>query len=181
MIERASSKRSSINSARTRSADFPTTRPFQAALAGETDVFVAKFESDGDLVYSTYIGGSGAEQYPAIALDRLGDIHLAGVTSSPDLPTVNAVQSELRGSSDLFAMKVHSEGARLIYSTYLGGRSHEDGAGYPSTVHPEAEYHAIVCAKHQVILSRSVLLLDRSKVTRLHVRNSTIQFRHITG
>lgn len=112
----------------TRSADFPTKRPFQAALAGEADAFVAKFESDGELVYSTYIGGSGEEQYTAIALDRLGDIYLAGVTSSPDLPTVNAVQPELRGSSDLFAMKLDSAGTRLIYSTYLGGSSHEDGA-----------------------------------------------------
>ena len=32
-----------------------------------------------------------------------------------------------------------------------------------------------------LVIARSVLLLDRPKVTQLHVRNSTIEFRHITG
>ena len=34
---------------------------------------------------------------------------------------------------------------------------------------------------HESLRARSVLLLDRPKVTRLYVRNSTIEFRHITA
>ena len=46
----------------TDSTDFPTASPFQAANAGSDDAFVTKFNAAGsDLVYSTYLGGSGDE------------------------------------------------------------------------------------------------------------------------
>ncbi len=45
----------------TSGGDFPTAHPLQAALAGTADAFVTKLNAAGNaLVYSTYLGGSGA-------------------------------------------------------------------------------------------------------------------------
>src|SRR5262249_19118573 len=84
----------------TLSADFPLRNPFQSTLGGGTDVFVTKFNSLGnDLVYSTYVGGSGNEQGNGIALDLAGNAFVVGTTASTNFPTTTgAYQTTLGGS-----------------------------------------------------------------------------------
>ena len=53
-------------------------------------------------------------------MDSQGNGYVAGVTSSPNFPLLNAVQSSLLGSLDAFVAKVSASGT-LVYSTYLGG------------------------------------------------------------
>ena len=80
-------------SALTYSSDFPTVNAFQPAKNGGSDAVVAKLSADGSqLIYSTYLGGSGAEGAAAIAVDLAGAAYIAGATGSPDFPTVNALQ-----------------------------------------------------------------------------------------
>jgi hypothetical protein len=77
----------------TSSIDFPTTLGgFQTAYSGgASDVFVTKLNPTGSgLVYSTYLGGSGAEDARSagqIAIDAAGNAYVAGATSSLDFPT----------------------------------------------------------------------------------------------
>jgi hypothetical protein len=107
---------------RTTSNDFPTLNPLQPARAGARDVFVTKLDQDGQLVYSTYIGGSGAENPLSIAVDELGQAYVTGVTASPNFPTHNAFQSVFAGGGqDGFVLKLSAAGDQLLYSTYLGG------------------------------------------------------------
>jgi hypothetical protein len=83
------------------------------------------------LIYSTYLGGSGAENYPddtgSIALDSAGNAYVAGVTCSTDFPTVNPFQPKYagppkgNGCGDAFVTKLNAAGSALVYSTYLGG------------------------------------------------------------
>ncbi len=100
-----------------------TTRAaLQPNPGGGIDGFVAKIDARGSgLVWSTYLGGTGADGVADLAVDAAGNVHVVGSTSSPDFPTRNALQTSLRGTTDMFLAKIDSNGTALAYSTYLGG------------------------------------------------------------
>ncbi|MGH8247366.1 MAG: SBBP repeat-containing protein, partial [Gammaproteobacteria bacterium] len=107
---------------RTESSNFPTVNAFQATVRGFADAYVAKLNAAGSaLVYSTYLGGSGADQANSIAVDSSGNAYVTGNTSSNDFPRLNAVQAAYGGSTDAFITKLNAAGSALVYSTYLGG------------------------------------------------------------
>jgi hypothetical protein len=82
------------------------------------------------LVYSTYLGGSGAESSNAIAMDKSGSVYITGSTTSTDFPTKNAYQKAYGGGEyDVFVTKLSPSGKSLIYSTYWGGSDNEDATG----------------------------------------------------
>lgn len=111
------------------STDFPTANPFQAASGGDWDVFVAKLSADGSsLLYSTYLGGSGADEGSNIAVDSNGNIYISGLTDSTNFPvTLNAFQAANNGVSDIFVVKLNASGDTLLYSTFLGGSGEDLG------------------------------------------------------
>jgi len=112
----------------TSSPDFPVTNSFQPTFRGWDDAFVAKLDPAGTtLLYSTYLGGSSADIATAIAVDGLGNAHVAGYTNSADFPTANAFQANLAGESDAFVAVLDSGGSTLTLSTLLGGRGVEFG------------------------------------------------------
>jgi hypothetical protein len=111
----------------TGSTDFPTQSAFQTNQ-GLRDVFVSKLSPTGDsLVYSTYLGGSSGDLGHGIALDGSGSAYVTGWTDSTDFPTRNPLQTD-RGSKDAFVTKLSPSGDSLVYSTYLGGSSHDYGS-----------------------------------------------------
>src|SRR5262249_46905062 len=82
----------------TLSANFPTSNPLQASAGGNGDAFIAKFDPSGNLIYSTYVGGSGGEDGFGIAIDSSGNAYVTGDTSSTNFPTVKALQPSSGGS-----------------------------------------------------------------------------------
>lgn len=117
----------------TMSANFPIKRAVRGTIAGGRDVFVAKLNPAGDqILFSTFIGGSADEgARPTIALDRRGDIYIAGSTASTDFPvTERAPQPQFGGgASDAFTAKLSTDGSRLLFSTYLGGEAADSANG----------------------------------------------------
>ena len=114
------------------SSDFPVTAgALQTALRGPQDAVVAKLSPDGrSLLYSTYLGGSGADIGLGIALDSSANICVTGGAGSADFPiTRDAVQTSLKGLSDAFVTKIKADGSGLLYSTFLGGSQDDDGLG----------------------------------------------------
>ena len=112
----------------THSSDFPTENPYQM-YQGSGDVFVTKLSATGNsLVYSTYLGGSSDDQGHAFAVDDNGYAYASGMTWSTDFPTQEPYQTD-QGSRDVFVTKLSRSGSSLIYSTYLGGSSGDDGQG----------------------------------------------------
>ena len=84
----------------TSSTNFPTLNPIQATFSGNTDVFVAKLNSQGSaLVYSTYLGGDGFDFARGVAVDAAGNAHVVGPTNSRNFPVVPGA---LRTRSTLF-------------------------------------------------------------------------------
>lgn len=114
----------------TSSVDFPTMNPIQGYIGTDWDSqgFVMKFSPDGgELVYSTFLGGSGYDGATGIAVDAAGCAYVSGYTGSPDFHTVNPIQ-ELKGWNDCFVSKISPDGGQLLYSTFLGGSEDEGRA-----------------------------------------------------
>jgi hypothetical protein len=92
--------------------------------AGEDDCFISKLNPLGSaLLYSSFLGGSGVDRGTGIAVDASGNAYVTGSTGSVDFPLENAMQTTL-GSGDAFVTKV---GMGLVYSTYLGGSTLDEG------------------------------------------------------
>ena len=114
----------------TNSSNFPTASPFDGTANGSSDVFLTKFTTAGNaLVYSTYIGGTGADFARDVDEGGFGEVSIAGSTTSTNFPTSNAFDSTLGGSKDAFLCRVVSNGSGLLISTYIGGSGTEDAFG----------------------------------------------------
>ncbi|AHF80809.1 SBBP repeat-containing protein [Thermococcus paralvinellae] len=110
------------------------------------DIYYAKFTKSGrDVEYIRFFGGSGGEEVTKIRVDRNGNIYLFGKTSSRDMPTKNAFQSKLIGTSDLFIIKFSPNG-ELIFSTYFGGEYLEEP--YDMEVDGEGNVYIAGYTKH---------------------------------
>ena len=82
------------------------------------------------MVYSTYLGGSGSDRGQGITVDSVGNAYVTGHTGSRDFPTVNPLRPTYGGGlSDAFVAKLNPSGSALVYSTYLGGSSQDNGQG----------------------------------------------------
>jgi hypothetical protein len=113
----------------TNSTNFPTLSPEQSSYAGSGDAFVLKLNSTGSaVVYSTYLGGTGADAAAAVAVDPTGDAFITGTTMSVDFPTTTgAFQAAYGGNGDAFITELGSAGDKLVYSSYLGGSQADSG------------------------------------------------------
>jgi len=80
------------------------------------------------LRYSTYLGGSDVESGWRIALDQEQNIYVAGTTFSSDFPLSNYIEAD-DGVQDAFIVKISSSGSALLFATYLGGNSVDEGWG----------------------------------------------------
>ena len=121
----------------TKDLNFPTTpNAFNTSFnGGVTDAFVIKLNPYGsDLDYSTFLGGSGDTNYydyyddvaNAIIVDEEGNAYVTGETISADFPTTsNAFDTQYRGGSDIFVVKLNPAGSNLVYATFLAGSHYE--------------------------------------------------------
>jgi hypothetical protein len=119
----------------TDSNDFPTAGPLQGSNGGGAcgttaypmpcyDAFVAKLTAAGsNLVYSTYLGGTGDDFASSIAADANGNAYVGGLTSASNFPvTYGTLQTSYGGGPfDGFVAKINPTGSSLVYATYLGG------------------------------------------------------------
>ncbi|MEW5986682.1 MAG: SBBP repeat-containing protein [Chloroflexota bacterium] len=110
--------------------DFPTTPgAFDTAYAGGGDAVVSKLDATGSaLVYSTYLGGTGADYGLGIAVDSSGQAVVTGYTTSTGFPTTaGAFDTTHNGSEDIFLVQLNAAGSALLYGTYIGGNNVERG------------------------------------------------------
>jgi hypothetical protein len=115
----------------TLSTDFPVTAgAFQTVNHGSYDAFVSVLNPQGSgLIYSTYVGGEGADQAASIAVDAGGVAYIAGFTYSSQFPVQSPVQPSARGGQEAFAVAVRAAGTSLSWSTYLGDAGDDQAAG----------------------------------------------------
>ena len=120
---------------------FSTSGAYQTNYAGGSqagDAFVARFDHSGtNLIYATYLGGSGDDAGYAIAVDVAGNAYVAGATTSVNFPVTNSIPggnhigpadpNSHQQLTDAFVTELNPGGSNLVYSTYIGGNS-SDGA-----------------------------------------------------
>ena len=114
-------------------ADFPVTaNAFQKIYGnGGQDGFISKFDKNGNLLWSTYLGGSGWDGVYSLAVDANGNAVVTGVTESSDFPiTDNAVQKTVTGDA-AFVTVISADGTHVLYSTFLGGTISDGGVPLP--------------------------------------------------
>jgi len=113
----------------TDSMDLPrTSGAYQHANGGKRDAFLASFRGRHLRdIRATYFGGSNDDEsgYDGgdIKVDRRGNIWIAGITLSTDLPTRNAPQPQFGGGNgDGFVAAFTPDLRNLCFSSYHGGR-----------------------------------------------------------
>ncbi len=116
------------------SSNFPTTAgAYQTVNGNMSNVFITKMSADGSsLVYSTYLGGSGRDYGTAIVLDSSNNAYLTGAAASTNFPTTSGAYQPAQaksGVAEAFLSKISASGSSLLYSTYLGGSSGDQGNG----------------------------------------------------
>jgi hypothetical protein len=138
----------------TASANFPIigapqSSPLQSTFGGTSDAFVSQIAAKGtDLVYSTYLGGAGADQGNGIAVDANDNAYVTGAIGSAAIDgsvngvvsttpntigsidpniinlTANSIQPQCGNTatcSNGFVTEINPSGNQFVYFTYLGG------------------------------------------------------------
>ena len=126
----------------TRSADLlngmaPPNTPYSSVLDGISDVFAMKLNpyvaGPGGLQYFTYLGGSGFEQLPDIAIPRgcTADCpaYIVGTSTSADFPQRLPITPRHTGAQDLFVTKLLPDASWFSYSTFFGGIGRDTPSG----------------------------------------------------
>ncbi|HYG82800.1 MAG TPA: FG-GAP-like repeat-containing protein, partial [Pyrinomonadaceae bacterium] len=114
----------------TASTDFPAANALRPASGGSWDAFVVKLGPSGSVAYATHLGGSSFEEGRGVAVGAGGEAYVTGTTSSADFPVANAVRPSMGDPSsegDAYVTKLAADGQSLVYSTYLGGDSFDQG------------------------------------------------------
>lgn len=110
----------------TRSDDFPHTL---GGPTGNVDVFVAKYDASGTLVWAHRFGGPNYDRAYALELDAAGELVVAGRAGDGFPTTAGALQESfggdmdpaaLYGQEDGFVAKLTPDG-ELVWATYFGG------------------------------------------------------------
>jgi gliding motility-associated-like protein len=107
----------------TRSTDFPTQNPFQAANAGMQDGVVFKLNASlSSMMWSSYYGGSNNDACYSVKIDSAKNILFAGATSSSNLPGVAGGWQPVYngGKTDGFVAKLNPAGTSLNVASYIG-------------------------------------------------------------
>ena len=140
------------------SPDFPTNNALYPKILGygnhssgngiiyNPNAFVAELNTNGSqLIYSTYLGGSGnvalgtGDIGTGIAVDLSGNAYVTGFTSSTNFPATNSLVyklsstnhtfNHLAGFYNAFLAKIGPGGTNLLYSTYFGGTNIDQATG----------------------------------------------------
>jgi hypothetical protein len=103
----------------TMSSSFPTRNPVQPSYGGGfQDAFVAKLNAAGnDLVYATYLGGSGTDDGEGIEVDSAGQAYVGGSSNSANFPTRNPISNH----GGTYMTKFNATGTDLLFSSRFGG------------------------------------------------------------
>ncbi|QDS87004.1 Beta-propeller repeat protein [Rosistilla ulvae] len=121
----------------TQSVDFPTTENAlrrsqdttgrQVGSGGYCDAFVCKFSADGELIWSTLLGGPNYDRAYAVEVDDEGFVYVSG-RGGPGFPVSdNAFQTQFRGTDNGvygmqngFIAKLSPDGSEIVWAAYVG-------------------------------------------------------------
>jgi uncharacterized protein (TIGR03437 family) len=118
----------------TNSFDLPVSKnALLKQLKGVTNIFLAEFSPQGQLLASTYLGGSQTDTVVALRLDANGDPWIFGQTNSPDFPLTTGSRPTLQpGATYVFLTKVDWSASQVLYSASIPGADQPGGISIDS-------------------------------------------------
>ncbi len=97
----------------------------ETSYQGGLDGYLAKYDTQGNLVWSTYYGGPQTDRPYALTADDEGNMYLGGASYSEiGIATPGSYQLIIEGVDDLFIAKFNSSG-ELQWGSYIGGTGHD--------------------------------------------------------
>lgn len=94
---------------------------------GARDIFVVKYNNDGDVQWGVTGGGSSSgEQANSVAVDAAGNIYVTGIYS--DSATFSGTVLNGNGGTEIFVVKYNPSG-QLVWARTAGGLKTDDGSG----------------------------------------------------
>lgn len=103
---------------------------FNSETRGEglSEAAPTNYAVDGELLFSTFLGGTGFDEANSIFAGAGGTAYLLGETTSWKFPTTPGVVNESgSGATEIFVTKLESGGDALSFSTFLGGSGTDQG------------------------------------------------------
>ncbi len=86
----------------TYSPDFPLLDPLQPDYRGEQEAFLTILTSEGELKYSSFLGGSANDRGWRLVVDENWIVYVVGSTDSADFPLAAPHQTHHAGEADAF-------------------------------------------------------------------------------
>ncbi len=128
-VQRANAERANVQGAN--EGAFEVAAPFAAARSDRQSAVrnpQSVADNPADLLYGTFLGGSGTTCGGGNAVDASGSAYLTGCTESSDFPTTSgAFDTSHNGGADAFMVKLNPAGSTLAYATFLGGSESDLG------------------------------------------------------
>lgn len=114
---------------------------YKGNIDGNRDIVISKFNNDGELIWSTYYGGSSIDEGYSLEIDYNDNLFVTGVSISNDFPLedVGGYFQNFGGVMDAFVLKFDSNGNR-IWATMLGG----SGADVGNSIASDSDGNIIV-------------------------------------
>ncbi len=150
----------------TASSDFPLQRGvgdsyFDDVIAGDLDLFITKFNPQGIIEWSTYMGGEWYDGYEEIEINSKGDLYMVGFTFSATFPILNSggyLDDELGEPNDIIITRFNNNG-KLIWSTYMGGDGEfptgQEASGYTNiTIDSEDQVYICIWTTSENIIKK---------------------------
>jgi hypothetical protein len=110
-------------------ADFdPGSGIANLASAGNKDIFIAKYDASGNLIYAKSIGGVSSDYLYSMVIDAVGNVYITGSFSGtadfdPGAGTANLTSA---GDGDIFIAKYDASG-NYVYAKAIGGAYYDRG------------------------------------------------------
>jgi hypothetical protein len=89
------------------------------AYAGTTDVFIAKYDSNGDAVWAKRAGGNDWEEGTSVAVDGIGNSYFTGVFQSSTITFGTYILNNV-GGPDMFFVKYDTSG-NVVWAKSVDG------------------------------------------------------------
>lgn len=169
-----------------------TTGAFQLNYGmGGSDIAISKFDSSGvNLIFSTYLGGSGSEVPNSLIVNDNNELYVLGTTGSANFPTtvgcydnsfnlgINYTLTyviDYPNGSDIVLCKFSANGTQLLGSTFMGG-SGNDGLNTIAAL--KKNYADDVRGEIMVDENSNVYVVSSTSSTNFPVTANSIQTTH---
>ncbi|MGM0636336.1 MAG: T9SS type A sorting domain-containing protein [Bacteroidota bacterium] len=98
---------------------YATANAHQSQINGGTDIFISKFDSNGNRIWSTYFGGNENDRLPYLKVGEDDQLYLSLIASSNALATSGVIEESLPEENSILAVKFNPIQGSAIWSTYL--------------------------------------------------------------